>query len=134
MRGYQRLNKKYMTLFNQAYDDYSTYKKRQLKNFKAQTKAIVDICRDIDNVKSLIKDFKDQFEDYEQAEFEKIQTLREDIKDQSRTLTDEITRIEESEKQNYCENVKAIKLQGKKSHHIEKEIEEIKDAKEFYEQ
>ena len=35
LRGYQRLNKKYMNLFNQAYDDYSSYKKRQLKNFKA---------------------------------------------------------------------------------------------------
>mmetsp|Transcript_1290 Transcript_1290/g.1592 ORF Transcript_1290/g.1592 Transcript_1290/m.1592 type:complete len:109 (-) Transcript_1290:4062-4388(-) len=99
-RGYSRLNKKYMGLFNQAYDDYVNYKKKQLKNFKSQTKAIVDICRDIDSVKSVIKDFKDQFEEYEQSEFEKIQTLKDEIKEKNKDFSDLITGLEDQNKTN----------------------------------
>lgn len=65
-----------MKLFDNAYDEFSGFKKRQLKNVTLQTKMTVDICDEIKQFKDAFKDFQDQFDSFEEQEYEKMQHMR----------------------------------------------------------
>ena len=57
LKQYAQLDRKVQQLFDGAYSEFSTFKKRQMKNVQLQTKMTVDICDEIKQFKEVYKDF-----------------------------------------------------------------------------
>ena len=76
MKGYQRLDKKLERIATMQFIEFHQYKKNQLKNYKIQTKAMVDVCRDIDSLKGFINIIKEQLVDFDRSVNNKFEDVR----------------------------------------------------------